>query len=54
MDCLLCEKPADPNVPLLKCGCYVCPPCYCSLKSRRIYTCPVCSALLWRGHKKNK
>lgn len=54
MDCFLCQEKPDPKVTLLRCGCYVCPPCYCSLKSNRIYNCPSCDAVLWRGCRKNK
>lgn len=53
MDCYICLE-SCPNVPLLKCGHFVCPPCYCDLKSRRFYHCSLCRKELIRGKKKNK
>jgi len=32
MNCLVCNDNYDKNVPVLKCGDYICPPCYCDLK----------------------
>ena len=52
MDCYICLE-SCPNVPLLKCGHFVCPPCYCDLKSRRFYHCSLCRKELIRGKKKN-
>lgn len=54
MKCYLCLGDEDKNVPLLRCGCYVCPPCYCRIKQDRIYTCLLCDKKLIRGCKKNK
>ena len=51
MDCYICLE-SCPNVPLLKCGHFVCPPCYCDLKSRRFYHCSLCRKELVRGKKK--
>ncbi len=54
MDCYLCEKKPDCHVPLLQCGCYCCPPCYCILKDNKIDRCAVCDKKLIRGKKRNK
>lgn len=54
MDCYICLDAPDKNVPLLKCGCYICPPCYCRLKSNKINDCQVCNKKLVRGRKNNK
>ena len=43
-----------PRVPLLRCGHFVCPECYCECKDRAIYNCSVCQKKLIRGAKKNK
>lgn len=54
MDCYNCSNAPDRNVPLLRCGHYICPPCYCVLKTNRIYNCLICHKELKRGCKKNK
>lgn len=54
MNCYNCLAESDRNVPLLKCGCYVCPPCYCIIKSDKINICLRCDKKLIRGKKKNK
>ena len=54
MDCYICLDCPDPNVPLLKCGHYVCPPCYCSLKNHQFFDCQLCKKKLIRGHKRNR
>lgn len=54
MKCYLCLADEDKNVPLLRCGDYVCPPCYCRIKSEKINTCLMCDKKLIRGSKKNK
>ena len=53
MNCLHCEDPYDKNVPLLKCGCYLCPSCYCRFKSSKINNC-LCGKKLIRGGRKYK
>ena len=53
MECYICFNEPDQNVPLLKCGHYVCPRCYCALKSNRFYKCQLCQRKLVRGQKKN-
>lgn len=55
MNCYLCEEKPDHNVPLLRCLCYVCPKCYCELKSQKIVNCIICKdKKLIRGGKPNK
>ena len=39
MYCYKCLAEPDKNVPLLKCGCYVCPSCYCDIKNRKLNEC---------------
>lgn len=53
MNCLHCEDPYDKNVPLLRCGCYLCPSCYCRFKASKINKC-LCSKKLIRGSRKYK
>ena len=53
MNCLHCEDPYDPKVTLLKCGCYLCPSCYCRFKSSNINEC-ICGKKLIRGGRKYK
>ena len=53
MNCLHCEDSYDKNVPLLRCGCYLCPSCYCRFKSSKINNC-LCSKKLIRGARKYK
>ena len=54
MDCYMCLDCPDKNVPLLRCGHYVCPPCYCALKDHKYFDCQVCKKKLIRGRKRNK
>ena len=54
MDCYVCLSPPDLNVPLLRCQHYVCPPCYCRIKSEHIDKCLICYKKLIRGRKLNK
>ena len=54
MDCYICLAEPDKNIPLLRCGHYVCCKCYCALKSNRINDCHVCKKKLIRGARKNK
>lgn len=51
MVCLVCIAIKDKNVPLLKCGHYVCPLCYCNLKSNNVNNC-ACGEKLIRKYKK--
>ena len=53
MNCLICSAMYDKNVTLLKCKDYICPKCYCHLKTNRIYKCP-CGKKLIRGCRKYK
>ena len=53
MNCNICDKEADNNVPLLRCGHYICPDCYCTLKLKNINHCQICFKYLVRGIKKN-
>lgn len=41
------------NVPLLTCGHFCCPECYCDLKTYKINICLICDKPLKRGNKKN-
>lgn len=54
MNCYLCNADPDPHVPLLRCGHYACPPCYCKIKDRRINHCLLCEKKLIRGRRKNR
>lgn len=54
MNCYICLEAPDKNVPLLKCGHYCCPKCYCSLKFYKMNNCSVCCKKLIRGTKKNE
>jgi hypothetical protein len=54
MDCFNCETKQIKEVPLLKCGCYICPDCYCRLKNTKIEYCLICHKILRRSSKKNK
>jgi len=53
LDCHICQKTID-RVPLLRCGHFVCPKCYCDCKTMKINNCVVCDRKLIRGSKKNK
>ena len=53
MNCIICFMSYDKNVPLLKCGDYICPKCYCDLKSNKINECR-CGKKLIRGCRKYK
>lgn len=53
MNCLNCNREPNINVPLLTCGCYYCPACYCLMKSNRIYNCIEHNREMVRGRKKN-
>ena len=52
-NCFICLETIQ-RVPLLKCGHFVCPSCYCECKDRGIKNCSVCQKKLIRGGKKNK
>ena len=52
MDCLNCETQQIKEVPLLVCGCYICPDCYCRLKSSKIHYCLTCNKKLRRSTRK--
>ena len=52
MYCYICLEAPDQNIPLLKCGHYICSHCYCQLKSHGFNSCSVCSKKLIRGSKK--
>ena len=52
MYCYICLEAPDKNIPLLKCGHYICSHCYCQLKSHGFNSCSVCSKKLIRGSKK--
>jgi len=54
MNCYVCDKSPSNDIPLLRCGCYVCPPCYCKIKDERKNHCLVCGKKLIRGKKLNK
>lgn len=54
MNCYQCYQGPDPNVPLLRCGHYICTVCYCQLKSSHIFKCLHCDKKLIRGFKKNR
>lgn len=41
MNCVICKREKTPEVPLLKCGCYLCPECYCKQKTNGIYHCTI-------------
>lgn len=53
MNCYLCEASPDPNVPLLTCGHYLCPPCYCHMRNDKNDFCLLCKKLLKRGRRNN-
>lgn len=60
MHCYICSQ-VESNVPLLKCGCFLCPSCYCNMKRDGIYHCcridrdgSVCDKPLFRGRRKNR
>lgn len=52
-NCFVCLETIY-RVPLLRCGHFVCPECYCNCKSYGIHNCSVCKKKLIRGSKKNK
>ena len=54
MDCYLCQELPNSQVPLLVCGHYCCPACYCKIKSSKNNNCLVCDSKLKRSNKKNK
>ena len=54
MNCYLCNKEPDLNVPLLRCGDYVCPPCYCKIKGSGENNCILCERRLIRGRRLNR
>lgn len=54
MNCYKCDKGPNLDIPLLRCGCYVCPPCYCLIKGEKINNCLICDKKLIRGRKLNK
>lgn len=54
MNCYLCNAEPDSHVPLLRCGDYVCPPCYCKIKDSSIEYCLICHKKLIRGKKRNR
>jgi hypothetical protein len=56
MNCFKCDIPKHKEVPLLVCGCYICPDCYCRLKSStpKIQHCLVCNNKLVRSSRKQK
>lgn len=41
MNCLKCGRAKSNEVPMLKCGCYLCPLCYCKSKSAGVYHCHI-------------
>jgi hypothetical protein len=50
--CELCEEMVNAKeVPDLKCGCFICPQCYCKLKSEKIHRCIWCNEKLQRNIK---
>lgn len=50
--CELCEEMVNAKlVPDLKCGCFVCPQCYCRLKMEKINRCIWCNEKLQRNIK---
>lgn len=53
LDCYICLEKIH-GVPLLRCGHFVCPRCYCRCKDVGINNCSVCDRKLTRGTKKNK
>ena len=53
MNCLNCDREPTLAVPLLTCGCYYCPACYCIMKSNRIYNCLAHDREMVRGRKRN-
>jgi len=54
MNCYICESPPNQDIPLLRCGHYVCCECYCRIKSDKINVCLLCEKKLIRGRKLNK
>lgn len=47
MDCYICLDEFL-KIPLLNCGHFVCPKCYCDLKQRKINSCCLCKKKLTR------
>lgn len=54
MDCYYCSAPPNGDIPLLRCGDYVCCACYCKIKSSGRHNCLLCEKPLKRGFRKNK
>ncbi len=54
MNCYLCNEEPDGVVPLLRCGDYVCPSCYCRIRDHKITYCLICHKILIRGKIKNR
>lgn len=46
-ECIVCLE--EFHIPLLKCGHFVCPCCYCGLKNRKMNGCPYCKKRMIRG-----
>lgn len=53
LDCGFCLNTV-PNIPLLRCGHFLCNKCYCFMKDNKIFNCELCGRKLVRGTKKNK
>jgi hypothetical protein len=53
-DCYKCQIPKIKEVPLLKCGHYICTDCYIRLKNTRIVNCLICNEKLKRSAKREK
>ena len=54
MNCYHCQSPPDIQIPLLRCGCYVCSSCYTKIKLYMSLNCLICKRKLIRGSKLNK
>ena len=54
LNCYVCSKLYEKNVPLLVCNHYVCPECYCNMKSKKVNECIICNKKLLRKQFKNK
>ena len=54
LNCYICSKPYDKNIPLLRCGHYVCCECYCDMKLQKVNKCLICNKKLIRKEFKNK
>lgn len=53
LDCAMCLRTIS-NIPLLKCGHFICNKCYNDLKSDNVEKCELCQKKLIRSCKKNK